>query len=332
MTPARIAVVGAGLAGLMAARALLARGASTVTVFEKSRAPGGRAATRREGAHRFDHGAQYFTQRDARLEGHRRAWEAAGLVAPWSARLAARDDGVWRPLSEGERRWVAVPGMRALGEWLAQPVDVRYACTVRALAHSGDTWQVETLEDGVHGPYDAVLVTVPAPQAHALLAPHAPAFLARVARAAYQPCLAAMLVLAERPDVAWDGAFVNDDAVLAWVARNASKPGRDAAECWVLHARADWSAQHLDAEPATRLPDLLDAFARVIGARPAVTHAVAHRWRYAIPDPVAEGAAEAHHDATLGLGVAGDWCTGGRVEGALLSGLALADAVLAARG
>ena len=63
----RVAVIGAGISGLVCARLLVEQGME-VTVFEKSRGVGGRMATRRtpEGCH-FDHGAQYFTVRDERF-------------------------------------------------------------------------------------------------------------------------------------------------------------------------------------------------------------------------------------------------------------------------
>ena len=61
-----IAIVGAGIAGLAAARRLRAAGL-TCTLFDKSPGLGGRMATRREGYLRFDHGAQYFTARGPRF-------------------------------------------------------------------------------------------------------------------------------------------------------------------------------------------------------------------------------------------------------------------------
>jgi renalase len=58
-----------------------------------------------------------------------------------------------------------------------------------------------------------------------------------------------------------------------------------------------------------------------------VTHAAAHRWRYArvtraLGQPYISSA-----DATLYLG--GDWCIGARVEAAWDSGTALAEDILA---
>ncbi|MFN9945496.1 MAG: FAD-dependent oxidoreductase [Planctomycetota bacterium] len=61
-SPRSVAVVGGGIAGLAAARALQHAGVRA-TVFDKGRSAGGRAATRRREPHQFDHGAQFFTVR-----------------------------------------------------------------------------------------------------------------------------------------------------------------------------------------------------------------------------------------------------------------------------
>eukprot|EP01031_Cornospumella_fuschlensis_P052994 gene52994-64738_t len=61
-----IAIIGAGIAGITAARTL-AQAGHHVHVFEKSRGAGGRMSTRLSNFGTFDHGAQYFTVRDARF-------------------------------------------------------------------------------------------------------------------------------------------------------------------------------------------------------------------------------------------------------------------------
>ena len=61
---------------------------------------------------------------------------------------------------------------------------------------------------------------------------------------------------------------------------------------------------------------------------PAVPqHLDAHRWLYALP--AALPGERARHDAAKGIGIAGDWLHSPRVEGAFLSGRALAQLVLA---
>jgi hypothetical protein len=322
-----VAVIGAGLAGLAAARTLADAGVQ-VTVFEKSRGVGGRTATRREGPWAFDHGAQYATFRDARLAPWVASWADAGVLVEWSARIAVRDDGVWRDSPNGPTRWVAAPGMSSLARHLAHGLAVRTGTTVASATRSAAGWELIDADGASLGTFDHLLVTAPAPQAAALLAPHAPALAAECERVVFHPCRAVLCVL-ERPALLpWDAAFVNDDPHLAWVARNAAKPGRDAAhECWVLHATRAHSVATLEDESSAAIAPMLEAFTRLLGSdAPRVIHAQGHRWRYAIPDPVLE--AEAVWDDSVQAGLAGDWCGGPRIEGALLSGVALARRLL----
>ena len=77
-----IAVIGAGIAGMACARTL-AQAGHKVSVFEKSRGAGGRMSTKGTEFGGFDHGAQYFTVRDARFE--KALSISANLVRRWSA-------------------------------------------------------------------------------------------------------------------------------------------------------------------------------------------------------------------------------------------------------
>ena len=78
-----VAVVGAGMAGVVCARTLVQAG-HRVTLLEKSRGLGGRMSTRHTEFGGFDHGSQYFTVRDARFETALRS-NATSVVRPWSA-------------------------------------------------------------------------------------------------------------------------------------------------------------------------------------------------------------------------------------------------------
>lgn len=192
------------------------------------------------------------------------------------------------------------------------------------------------------GEFDYVLLAVPAPQAAELLEHGPPDLVQRVRGVPMTACWAAMVCLA--PGVSTrvaatgiGGAFVNRGP-LRWVARNNSKPGRQAApESWVLHASPEWTDTRLDASAEEVLPQLLEAFWEALGESPdPLPWAVAHRWRYALSgepvleeNPVAEAPVEEAMAADAGtLVVAGDWCAGSRVEGAWLSGMAAAGRVM----
>ena len=87
-----VAVVGAGMSGLVAARALAESGYG-VQLFDKARGPGGRMATRRGEDGLFDHGAQYFTARDPRFCARVDAWLQEGVVQAWDGRFGAAAAG-----------------------------------------------------------------------------------------------------------------------------------------------------------------------------------------------------------------------------------------------
>jgi predicted NAD/FAD-dependent oxidoreductase len=324
--PGRVAVIGAGLSGLACARTLCDHG-RLVTVFEKARGPGGRTSTRRHGDLRFDHGAQYFTARDPRFARRVEAWRKDGIVAPWAGRIVVVRDGVVRPKDDGVERLVGVPGMNALCRRLAGDLPVSFGVRVARLEADGDRWRLVAEDGSDLGVFDAVAVSAPAPQTADLLRPVAPELAARSGGVSLAPCWSVMLGFERRLETGFDGAFVHGSP-LSWVARNASKPGRPGGEAWVLHATPEWSAENLELPRSEAARRLLEAFRNSLGRSPeSPAHLDAHRWRYALPpDPLPSPFLL---DGERRLVACGDWCGGPRVEGAFLSGVAAADALLA---
>lgn len=319
------AIIGAGLAGLSCAHELRTAG-HAVHIFDKSRGVGGRMSTRREEAGVWDHGAQYFTARTPEFTAQVLRWIADGVLTEWQPRLVVIPPST-RGSAAGTRRYVGVPGMTAPARYLAASLPVQLQRTITALRRDGAAWQVHSTEHGWHQEHYAnVVLAMPAPQAAALLQAVAPELSTYAGAASMTPCWAAMLEYQSDPGLPFDAAFINQGP-LRWVARNTSKPGRGAKHCWVLHASEDWSAAHEEDSAGSVMHTLLEAFAE-IGA-PAPTSARVHRWRYAnIPDTDTTAPGMLWR-ADLGLGLCGDWLHGGKVEGAWLSGRALALALAA---
>lgn len=314
-----LVIVGAGWAGLTAASELRERGIEAL-VLEKARGPGGRSATRRHGAARFDHGAQYFTARTGAFARQLQQWRDAGLAAPWRPRLKTFGGLAGHTDPDATARYVMTPAMNAWCKAAAGALDVRFQTRVERLAFDG-SWKLE-LDDGEELESQRLLVTAPAPQTVQLLG-RGDRLVAMLEPVQFNPCLSAMLTLEDGFDPGFDAAFVNTGSALAWVARNSSKPGR-AGEDWVLHATSDWSRLHLEADFDALADRLGTAFAELVGldSLPVVA-ATGHRWRYAQAiEPRAEGILT---DADRRLAIAGDWLAGNRVEGAWLSGRKAAD-------
>ncbi len=319
MPKTRIAVIGAGMAGIACAQDATARGFRPA-VFEKGRGLGGRLATRRaDDGSAFDHGAQYLTARSAALQALVRDTVESGAAALWRPRDADRR-------APAREDWfVGTPAMNALVKPLARGLDIRLETQVTAVERDGGGWRLRTLADPSGAPFDVVVSTTPAPQARALFA-FEPGIARALDEVAIAPCWALMLTFAKTLDCGFD-VRRSETADLAWIARNRSKPGRaEDKDCWVVHAGPDWSRHHLERERDEIMPMMIEMFRRALDVRlPEIEHAAAHRWRYArtivpLGKPYLRSG-----DGTLFVG--GDWCLGARVESAFESGRAMAASI-----
>jgi predicted NAD/FAD-dependent oxidoreductase len=323
----RVAVIGAGIAGLACARTLSERGAK-VTVFEKNRWPGGRASSRQTEFGRFDHGAQYLTARSPAFERTVSRWEAAGVLQRWSGRIVALAGDVTTDKTASATRYVGTEGILSLARHLAQGLDVRLDLLVDAVALQGRRWSVLDEAGRLPSPggFDALVIAIPSVQALRLLA-DAPALLRRARLVEWAPCWSVQLALDQPSGFDLAGAFVNDHPALAWAARENAKPGRESAspEAWVLHATPRWSRLNLN-HPSEEVASLLaQAFAERFNFRFRPVHLAAYRWLHAAPNnPLAD---RFLWDPSLRIGAVGDWCCGPRIEGAYLSGLELGETI-----
>ncbi len=316
-TNTRIAIIGAGMAGLSCANALAAKGFAP-TIFDKGRGPGGRMAARRaevaEDTLQFDHGAQHFSANSPAFARQIAEWEERGIVAAWPA--------------AGEGAFVGTPAMNAPIRALAEGLDVRWGARIETLeymaAETGGEWTLKTADESFT--FDSVICAVPAEQAAELLAAVAPQFAAKARAVTSTPCWAAMVAF-EAPLDAPDCVRGGENQPIAWAARNSAKPGRLGTETWVIHGSADFSRSILEHNKEDAAIALLNAFAAQARlALPEPIHAVAHRWLYAFPQPVE--APQSLWDEEFGIGVCGDWLSAARVEDAFLSGKALAQRIL----
>lgn len=329
MTPSkteRVAIVGAGLSGLSCACMLSALGFE-VRLFDKGRGPGGRTSTRRavigDVEVGFDHGAQYFTVRDPDLMGRLQEWDRLGVVKRWHGRVAVLEsDGSVRSYSD-KPRFVGAPAMSSLCKHLAIDQDVRFGVRVAGIESSEGLVTLFDEHGDPLGEFDSAVCTAPPAQTADLVTEAAPELASRAASVQMNPCWAVMAAFESSLGAPYDGAFINEGP-LSWIARSSSKPSRIAKpERWVLHGSASWSEQHLDWPPEHVAEQLLSSLFRSTRlSNQAPMHLVAHRWRYAIAEnPLEEGCL---YDEMSRIGACGDWAHGNRVEGAILSGVAMA--------
>lgn len=314
-----IVVVGAGISGVACARVLTTAGLP-VSVVDRGRRLGGRMAVRTIQGRPVDTGASYLTVSDPRFEDVVQRWQHAELARPWTDTFDVFEDGTRGEPKSGPLRWGAARGLRSLVEDLAEGLSVEESvvgCVDRSV--DGDL-----LVDG--GGASAVVLAMPDPQARRLLSP-ALSDVAAALVADWDPVLALTTTWPERT---WDaghpfqGAFVNGDEHLAWVADDGRRHGDD-APVLVAHSTSGFAAGNLE-DPEAAAPVMLAALRRLLDldAEPGATHL--QRWSLAKPAAPREAPYFLGDDL---VGACGDgWSGNPKVEGAWLSGTALGEALV----
>lgn len=307
----RVGIVGAGISGLACADRLTRHGIAS-ELFDKGSRPGGRLSTLQLGSRAWDFGAQFVEAPQGDFAEEVERWRSAGVIDLWPG--------------GPDNAWVGIPSMASLVGHLAERHAVRFSARVDSITRVSSRWILGG-PDLAAGPFDAVVLAIPAEQAAPLLSLHDLHQAREAAAVRSRPCWSVMVAFAAPlagPD------FLQGTGPLSWAARNSSKPGRPDEECWVLHASPAWSERNLERDREEVAADILAAFAALVAEPlPEVTFLKAHRWRFA----------ECHGHASqplwnprLMLGACGDWTLGPRIADAWQAGTDLADRIAESLG
>ena len=324
MTARRVAVVGAGISGVAAALALRSHGID-VTVLDRGHRIGGRMATRTlrgtglpYDGRVVDIGAAYLTASEPGFRAVVDSWAARGLIREWTDTFHVSSPDGPQGVVTGPMRYAAPTGLRSLVEDLAADLPV--------VINPREVESVDRVPEGaeVDGErYDAVILAMPGPQAADLLASDDPAA-AVLGAQRWDPVLTVVAAYDERCWHEFDAMFVNDSAVLAFVADDGRRRGDD-APVLVAHSGAVLAAGHLD-DPASASGALLEALEHAVGATAKPSWFDVRRWSLA--KPRRQEQAPFSFDGVVGL--CGDvWGDGPRVEAAWRSGHELGGVVAA---
>lgn len=319
-----VAIIGAGMAGITCA-SKLGLEIPEVHVYERYASAGGRMTSVQFGQFQCDIGAQYFTAGTEDFANHLQGWEEEWLIDRWHGWLVELQNGQAMTRDDEVIRYIGRPGNNSIVQHVAALCDVRYNTDIIELQRKGKQWLLKDAAGNQHGPYDAVVIAVPAPEAVNLLAA-SPRMARKASTIEMQPSWIVMLGYQQPLNMGFDAANLIDSDI-TWMANNASKPGREGEEVWLLQAGNEWSNDHLELAPEAVIDYMVQEFNQATGntiAQP--DFAQAYLWRYSlVVNPLGEGCL--YHDK-LNLGACGDWCQFARVEGAFCSGVAMAERIL----
>jgi renalase len=320
-----ILIIGAGVAGLTLARDLKKVGRD-VLVLEKSRGLSGRSSTRTINGNRVDHGAQYFTSREARFQQQVDEWLQQGHLKIWSHGFHRLTDKGLESPAKGNPRYVFPQGMNTIGKVLGEGVDVRAQTKVTGVAKQGDTWLVSS-EIGETFEAKTVILNMPPEQALALCPFDLADVRQQLESVVMEPCFALMLGFDKSFAPEWQGVLVEVPSPISWIAHDSSKRTNTKETTLVVHSTPAFARDYFEENPDTvkdKLLSTLNLHSSLFNFQ-LPTWTDLHRWKYALASTFLD-VPFVKYDSSLYF--CGDWCGGARLEAAYLSGLALAEELI----
>ena len=313
----KIAVIGAGLSGIIVAREL-ARFAE-VKVFEKSRGVGGRIATRYADPYQFDHGSQFFTVKTPEFQGFVDELVQENVVVRWDANFVEIEGNKiisGRKWDETNPHYIGYPRMNVICKHLAKDLDLSLEVRIARIANN----EIFDENNNSLGAYDFVVLAIPAEQAAALL-PVNFAYRSLIENTKMLGAHSMMLGFKEPLQMPWQAALVTK-ADISWVSVNSSKGGRPEGFSILAHSTNAWSEAHIENDLDWAKEHLIAELSAITGFdMTAAEHQAIHRWRYAnIGKQTGE---KSLFDPQLKIGVCGDWLIQGRIESAYISAMDL---------
>lgn len=322
----RVGIVGAGLAGLAAARTLVAAGRDVV-VFDKEAVPGGRLTSLSLGEFTFDPGATSIAPFDAALgrviQNELDTTDLVVIDKPVYLHDGFRTSprGV---TASSVKRLVYSHGIRRLPSLLSSGLDLRLGCRIDSFeSHSDDSYSLEGES------FDAIVIAIPSPIAMDLLFKSGDP--RRLSNVRFRTCLSLCLGF-ETPLEPPYHALVGPDQThpLSWLSVESAKcPGRapDGQTALVAQMSAEYSLRRFDLDDDLIIEETLIDVSRLLGkgfSVPVVSKVV--RFQYSHPETTATF--ESVNSPLSRVVIAGDGLMAGRTELAYETGTRAAHLLL----
>lgn len=331
----KIAVIGAGIAGLTAGREL-AKAGHEVVVFEKSGGFGGRLATRYTGKDnglKMDHGVPFFSAETKEFNALVQEMLAKGVLTTWDGTFAHRNKEGRIDLSEESSSYfIAKEGMNTIGKYLARNLDVRLNEKVGGLTHIGEnrrkkkSWMIN-FPTALTESADAVIISAPARQAYGLLNTtideiETLKLIREIDEVEYESQFTLMLGYKNADMPEWNGMECEDD-VIQWISNEATKR-ENGTNCLVVYTTSEFAKQHIQGDREEVQELISDRLTTILGGWAGLSEwSQLHFWRYSKAiNPLPYDYMEIKGNDTP-LALVGAYMNGNTVESAYLSGLKL---------
>ena len=313
----KIAVIGAGLSGVTVVNRMKEK--FDIEIFEKSRGVGGRMSTRKEIPYIFDHGAQFFRIKSIEFKNFVSDLFSKNIIQPWEFKLAHFTGNKLKKIKSiknGDKFYVGVPNMDSIVKYISRNYYVNLNTKIKKLMINNYKWYLLDQNKKSHGPYDWIILSLPAKQSLELLTKNV-SFFSLVEKIKMKSCFSLMVGISDSLCLGYDAALI-ENRDIAWLAINNSKPLRTKKYCLVVNSSFEFADKNINSPKDEVLKHLLDVTSRLINYDLSnVSMAKLHQWMYveAKNSPIENY----FIDHEKKIAVCGDWLINSRVEGAFVS-------------
>lgn len=318
----KIAIIGAGFAGLTIAKLLTHK--AEVTIFEKSKGVGGRMATRYAQEWEFDHGAPLFNVASLEFNKFLQTLLKDNILAKWNIRFAHNNlsPKIYNPSLPSAQYFVGTSRMNSISKYLAADLDVKLETKIITLEKTSNKWKLTDEKSQEYQGFDIIITATPPLQAAEIL-PANCSYTKNIKEIEMLPSFAVMLGFDNNvmQSKSWDVAYFHNSPIDLIVA-NHHKPFRNTKPSFVICTNHSWAKENIDIHKDEVAKNITTELENIFNEKLDPSIIQVHRWLYA-RSQLRSYEEPFFADQENGLISCGDWCIGENVEDAFSSGLAV---------
>ena len=325
-------IIGAGFCGLIIGQSLT-QSSFNFKIFEKSKAFGGRASTRRISGQSVDHGLQYFTPQNREFATWMQAYLEQGLIKLWANQFYEwKSNNKKLSLEEKSNSYYACPnGMTSLMKEIAKVLPVSREIKIMSAERDFEEniWTLET-DQQIEIKTKKIICTAPLEQSLNLFKNYlSSAEELALSKIEYNSALIGIFAFEfdEMPCPDWKGIICSEHEILNWIAQDSSKRDKPNQLILVAQCNPEFSQKNFNESEEILLAQIEKALKSILpNFNYKLKEKQLKKWLYAEPiSGLNKPFMSAIEDSLI---LCGDWCLASRLEGSFLSGKAVSEHLL----
>ena len=310
----KVSIIGTGLSAIFSAIHLRKNTDLEINLFDKARGLGGRLATRRAEDGKFDHGAQYFS-----IERISNLPEIQMLI----------NEGVISNI-EDKDIYFSPDGMTNIAKKLLMDFNIFKEHKLVSIDKENENYKL-FFENGSTFNSDYIIMSCPMPQSLEILnkskIDYDNNLIKDLEDLSYFPCIVVMI----KSEIKLSNLDKHigtdvDSKDISWIGDNYGKKVSSIENYYTIQCSPEFSYENFENDYDETNKKLKHEMEKIFGSNYQILSN--HKWRYSIPKNFYQGDNSLVINQKNFLGLCGDIFTNGRFDGAITSGLSIADKFL----